>query len=889
MDPKLKEIIPALTQAVETIMNPSVSSEERLRAHEICESFKENTLLCIKCGFILASKEYLPIIRHFGLQLLEHSVRFSWNSLRKEEKETLKKNSLEMIAFGTSSVLDEAVHIKDAVSRVMVEIIKHEWPQLWPSLLSDFYNLSLQGEVQTELVLKVYLRLVEDVVIFQSLPTQRRREIMQALTANMADIFGLFITLLQEHIDKAQIFVNTGENSDKIFSQVHTRVSEAILTTMSGYLDWVNMSHILMKDNVLLQMLCLLLGNPSLQLQAAECLLIIVSRKGKLEDRKPILILFSEDAMCLIWNAAVAAEKESKDEYYYLFLKRLCQVLTEIGKQLSALWGSTPDVKCPPNLAKYLEALLAFTRHPSQMLSSLTQQLWATFLRHEHISTEEAFLSFIPRIMESASKTLFKVGYPSQSNSVSCDYARLDFDSDEEFNTFYAKYRAEVAEIIRLSTLLRPKISFSIAYSWLMNIIRKPVDVGAGSENGNCNLSSPSFVDWDAMTVFLESVMSKLMLSDQPKPDPKEGIQLLKVVLEYETQDPLILSCLLSCISALFVYLQYTPETLLKIIQKVFFAVIFNLPGQTKATRSKAVKNVRQHACSALVKICRQYSELLFPIFDELYKTIQTISSDPEQLSQMEKCILVEALILISNQYNNFEKQSKFLEEVLTPVKELWLSTEFKEAFWLPVKFMTYVGLDQAPVEPSSADTCGINRSHITYCINMILAVLKRSKVPEEPEKAEMCGFVICKKENGNIVKRNPATVNIVQLMENVMALIKTMNSLWLPENLSLRHPAFSKSYDLLETEKLIALGIPPPCVDNTGSHGCKGPLERMQNFLTLTHDSCCHILGNACQCLEYELYCMPNLANSLLSSTLTNLDTLPDYRLRPLILYVFS
>ena len=45
---------------------------------------------------------------------------------------------------------------------------------------------------------------------------------------------------------------------------------------------------------------------------------------------------------------------------------------------------------------------------------------------------------------------------------------------------------------------------------------------------------------------------------------------------------------------------------------QIFSAVIFNLPGQTKATRSKAVKNVRQHACSVLVKICKQYQKLVF-------------------------------------------------------------------------------------------------------------------------------------------------------------------------------------------------------------------------------------------------------------------------------------
>lgn len=35
------------------------------------------------------------------------------------------------------------------------------------------------------------------------------------------------------------------------------------------------------------------------------------------------------------------AEQVSLDEYYYLFLKRLCQVLIELGKQLCAMWVST--------------------------------------------------------------------------------------------------------------------------------------------------------------------------------------------------------------------------------------------------------------------------------------------------------------------------------------------------------------------------------------------------------------------------------------------------------------------------------------------------------------------------------------------------------------------
>jgi hypothetical protein len=53
------------------------------------------------------------------------------------------------------------------------------------------------------LVLKVYLRLVEDAVLLQTIPQQRRREIMLGLTANMKDLFEMFIQFLRVHTNLA--------------------------------------------------------------------------------------------------------------------------------------------------------------------------------------------------------------------------------------------------------------------------------------------------------------------------------------------------------------------------------------------------------------------------------------------------------------------------------------------------------------------------------------------------------------------------------------------------------------------------------------------------------------------------------------------------------------
>lgn len=62
-------------------------------------------------------------------------------------------------------------------------------------------------------------------------------------------------------------------------AQANCRVGVAALNTLAGYIDWVSMSHITADNCKLLEVLCLLLNEQELQLGAAECLLIAVSRK----------------------------------------------------------------------------------------------------------------------------------------------------------------------------------------------------------------------------------------------------------------------------------------------------------------------------------------------------------------------------------------------------------------------------------------------------------------------------------------------------------------------------------------------------------------------------------------------------------------------------------
>lgn len=50
-----------------------------------------------------------------------------------------------LVDQGTHSILEEESHIKDVLSRIIVEMIKREWPQHWPDMLKEMEALTSQG------------------------------------------------------------------------------------------------------------------------------------------------------------------------------------------------------------------------------------------------------------------------------------------------------------------------------------------------------------------------------------------------------------------------------------------------------------------------------------------------------------------------------------------------------------------------------------------------------------------------------------------------------------------------------------------------------------------------------------------------------------------------
>ncbi|XP_059215577.1 exportin-5 [Centropristis striata] len=888
-----------LVKAVNVMMDAETGQIYRLEALKFCEEFKETSTLCLPCGLQLADKSQPAVVRHFGLQILEHVIKFRWNNMQQQEKVQLKECAMQLLSTGTHTILEEESHIKDGLSRITVEMIKREWPQHWPDMLKEMEALTSHGEAQTELVMLILLRLAEDVITFQTLPTQRRRDIQQTLTQNMESIFSFMMAIL--HVNVEDYRKLKGSPGHELQARAHCRVAVATLNTLAGYIDWVSLVHITSGNCHLLEMLCLLLGEPDLQLEAAECLLIAISRKGKLEDRKPFMLLFDDVAIHYILSAAQSADglaicKKSPEsqavevvERRYIFLKRLCQVLCALGGQLCSLVGSDVEVEVPANLSKYMEALLAFTTHSSQFLKSSTLATWGALFRHETLSKDTVVVEMAIKYLRASMTNLVKTGFPSRNDNPSCEYSRVDFDSDEDFNSFFNSFRAQQGEVVRSSCRIVPLEAFQIAAEWLQYQITSPIDTGATTSKtaeGLCSLLSPSVVQWDAMTVFMECMVAQVFKNVEEEKLPiDQSMELLQAVLNYDTKDPLILSCVLTNVSALFPFVIQRPHFLPQVLYKLFKAITFEIGQENKAPRTRAVKNVRRHACSSIIKICRDYPQFILPCFDMFYNHVKKLFSSEAALTHMEKCSLMEALVLISNQFKDFAKQTAFLDELMASVVAEWTSEEIRHVLSDPAVFLSFVGADQVVTEQSKdTDTTGLNRGRLSFCLYAMLGVVKRARWPADLEEAKAGGFVMGYTPAGAPIYRNPCTAQFLLLLPNLLALIRTHNSLYMPANMARLSETFSRAHEVMDAEKNVVLGLSQHLLDIYDSPVYRTNLERMQGFFSTLYDNCYHVLGNAGLSLQQDFYTIERLAEEITGSAFVTLDHVPDHRLRPMI-----
>lgn len=387
--------------------------------------------------------------------------------------------------------------------------------------------------------------------------------------------------------------------------------------------------------------------------------------------------------------------------------------------------------------------------------------------------------------------------------------------------------------------------------------------------------------------------MSRILHVNE-RPSVQTGLRLLEECLRIDSRDPLILSILLACVSSLFVFLSMSScqitagncvamtgvSLLPRVLDKIFACVTFQEPTQPVAT-----KNLRRHSGSLLVKLSIKYPLLLLPVFDQINSTIKNlILTQSEPLSKMEQILLQEALLVISNHFGDYERQTAYVAEMIQESHAKWCS--MANALSSPRDFINFIGLNKPPIDDFQCDPNWNNRRDLMHTVNTVLGVIKRCSWPDDPDRASRGGFVVGLTESGNPIYRNPATPHVVPILPKILGLVRIFNDMFNADVQALFSNGYKKVNDMLEQEKKNLMGISPILPDPLDPTQKKPstPLSRMQMYINTLYESCYHMLGSAGPSLGRDLYELPGIGIALVNSAFAGLMNVPDYRLRTIV-----
>ncbi|CAF3984153.1 unnamed protein product [Rotaria magnacalcarata] len=664
---------------IETAVLSCVSSDpiHRQQAYKFVEEIKSNPTQSISIGFEFFNKNQLfdPLVKHFGLQCIEETIKYKWTSLDSQLKLSIKER-LWLLMTEHDQL---PVHLKTILVRCVCEIAKREWPQQWPLFLDELVALSkLNSTNDYSLLILAYL--IEDVIVLQTLNSIRKRDIQ---------------TTLLQHGNKLVEFI-------EYFLDLPNTISSSLyaLTMFATFLPID-----LFFTTKIIHKIVLLLNSPIHRMKAAEFLSVISDRRGKYEERLPLLQLFSY----LFQNGSHYNDvystvdiKQSNDMYD--FMKQYAMVITALCDQLCYLCGGEGLNKKAPlpeqcSNGTFLQLLLALMQHPSIYIALYGYQMWLQLVR-ANIIQENDYQNILPIVFRALCHSLVKQPYKKTNDGqeVALSYIHHDFEDEPDYQKFIGKNRAilirSINSICNTSEHLSVAIRIGFDYA---DYCFQPVNIQ------NLLLFESLVSYWQIIEKHLRLLLKplesfnqrKLLSSTDELCFCQRGQALIEKLLSINNDNNLeFLAYSLRLLPYLHVFTRGENAWTQRILEHLFRTI-------TTERQMVSRSNPLQKQANCLIDLCLNYGHTIVIYFNDLFKVTQglvrqqTSTEQQTKLAGWQWSILVECLAILLNHFESFEQKAIFINELVQPFAQIL------SKFDLHVNdlqsFIGYIGLKPTP------------------------------------------------------------------------------------------------------------------------------------------------------------------------------------------------
>ena len=717
--------------------NANISHQDAIN---YIENFKQSSPFVLDVGIYLATQQSESSeMAHFGIQLIIHAIKYKWNDYNDQVKFQIKSKMISLISGMDNAktlYFNGPNYLKNGVSTILIELLKREWPQCWPTFLDELFSISFSdSSIEAKKIVFIILKFIAEEFIIEldtNMPGQRRKDIVTCLNANMEKITNFYMDNLQflfNHLQQINIDPNQLESI--------INLTKSCLDSLNLFMNWISLNHIFSRNYLLLNILLSLLNHDKLYLESANCLISLINRKGQAAERKPLVLLFDANFLNPILNCI---KKSIENEAFKSSAKYFVKILVGIGHQLCGIWtNDLPQMERPANLTSYLNSILELILFPNKVYSNEAVQLWSTIFLNENLKKDKDVIEIIANLakMLTNSNVLFRMS--------SIDLSQ-DLDTEEsDFSRFFQKYRNDLGRLINLASniYLEPFLKESI--TWTMKIITETSELNDNHQSG-FDSNSLIYMSWDSLVYLWNNLIQVIMKKmKQNKPELAEFKNQLKLNLIYliesciklKSKNPNYSSFNLSLMSSLLQSCEFYEfeerDRLFKLIlEKLFDELTYfknesiQLQLNEKAVGSylKFYMNVRRQTAANVLNICKNYNKdlkhMLNPLYEQVNKHIECPNS-----TQMEKIILIQALVYLSNQLPSFESRVTFINELISPTFKFFTSEEFQFKIKDAISFVGYIGLNDSSKQSVDIASTLTNRKQIFYHVNLLFAIVK--------------------------------------------------------------------------------------------------------------------------------------------------------------------
>ncbi|XP_065574685.1 exportin-5-like isoform X1 [Artemia franciscana] len=841
-------ILKSITSAIETTLNPLASQSDRHDAYLFIEEFKEKSPLCSEVGWILVKNPGLHIARNFGLQLLEHSIRYRWNIIGIQEKLFIKDCAMELLNGKIENIAREPSYLKDGIGRLIVEMAKREWPQQWPTFLTEiFEGCDMPNhDFKVEVSLLVLLRLSEDIGLLEKVENpKRRRDLYQQFTTDLPLILE-FLNVILGRYASPTLLASPREEVQTVASTLIL----AALRALNSIYEWCSLAIISKDEPGFFIRLLRLLNEPRFRILAAECLISVLSRR----DHHTVILakIFNSSQIESIISAVGFNAGQSVSEESYVFEKKCAEIFISLGSVISYLWSRNADFTLPDYAPTLFKVLVDLADHDSVVIREGAVLQLNLLLKIPKMESTQFLEPIISSLIPVLIRRLPKVGYPSRDDDPSCKLSSIDFDSDEEFVELHKRFSSTSMIALRYLVDRNPALCFSEGLKNMKLTMHQVVQNLHLYPHKDSALCATVY----AAALCVDSIFEHIFKDGSFKEYYIEAFQLLQEISHLQPKDIYLQSLLVSCVSSLIYSVSSVDQA--KFVSTYCLRTVDECKIECNY-RKQEKYDLRRHSFAVLVKCGRVIGEHMLPLLDDFLSFLSKMY-DNRDFSSFDIGMFKEMIVTIVNQLNDSATKKHYLTVLFQRIPDQWNN--------LPVQsfesFLEFYGI-----------------SSLTYLSENFI---KRRK--DLMEFLQFLKTILQKLEPIN--GKHPVEKFLVDSVPSLFRLFRGVNQLYASSD-----PSVVSVLGLSKNEKigLLSEGI------SHGTNYRNVPVSisktefsiQMEKFLPQCHSILADIIGFLGVTLGKQFYYSPGLAQALLQTCVTRFSYLPGYRQKMIIKNVLA